>query len=273
MSIVESIASILDMKYHKENPLVCFITNHVTELDLVDACLSVGGSPVLTDEISETHEMVGYAKVDAVMINTGTINREYLDIMVNTGKQANAYKVPVILDPAAISASSFRLNAFQRILDEVDIDIIKGNLGEIKSILGYKAKSKGIDSFEEENDAEKYCIELAEKRKCITVMTGKEDIITDGKRIVKIQNGNPRLKLICGAGSTIGSLISVFAGYSKDYFLSSVLGVAMMGIAGEIAEGRLKKEEGNRTFKQYLHDAISLMTSEDIVKYARITEV
>ncbi|MGM9973269.1 MAG: hydroxyethylthiazole kinase [Clostridiaceae bacterium] len=272
MSMIDELKEIFLMKDIKENPLVCFITNHVTELDLVDACLAVGGSPVLIDEISESHEIISYAGVNALMINTGTINREYLDIMIETAREANKNKVPVIFDPAAIGASSFRKDAVKRLFQEVSLDIIKGNLGEIKSMLGYKAKTKGIDSFEEEKDVEKYALELANLRKAVVVVTGKTDVITDGRRIVRINNGSPRLRLVCGAGSTIGSIIAVFAAYSKDNFLSAVLGTLLMGVAGELAERRLKSGEGTRTFKQYVHDAISLITWEQIVAMARIEE-
>ena len=82
------------------------------------------------------------------------------------------------------------------------MDILKGNLGEIKFILGYETKNKGIDSFEDESGAEKYCIELAEKLDTVVVMTGKTDIITDGKRMAKVSNGDAKLKKICGAGSS-----------------------------------------------------------------------
>lgn len=37
-----------------------------------------------------------------------------------------------------------------------------------------------------------------------------------------------------------------------------------MGIAGEIAEKRLKPEDRNRSFKLYLHDALSKITIKEL---------
>ncbi|MBU3193187.1 hydroxyethylthiazole kinase [Clostridium algidicarnis] len=271
MELIESLKSLLNKKYTEDKPLITFMTNYVTVLDLVDCCVYAGGSPVLTDDIVESHNLIPHAGVNAVMFNFGTITRQYLDIMVNIGKSANKFNVPIMLDPAAISASPFRGEAIKRVLDEVHISILKGNLGEIKTILGYEAKAKGIDSFEDESDGEECCIKLAKQRNMIVAMTGKEDIITDGKTLVKIKNGTPRLQKVVGTGSSTGALITTFSGHSDDYLLSTVLGILVMGISGEIAEKRLKVEDGNRSFKLYLHDALSNITPQELEEYARLT--
>ncbi|MBU5592529.1 hydroxyethylthiazole kinase [Clostridium sp. MSJ-4] len=271
MEFIEDLKNLLKKKDAEDKPLITFMTNYVTVLDLVDCCVYAGGSPVLTDDIVESHDIIPHAGVNAVMLNFGTINREYLDIMVNVGRSANKENVPVILDPAAISASPFRSYAIQRVLNEVNISILKGNLGEIKTILGYEAKAKGIDSFEDESDGEECCIKLARERNMIVAMTGKEDIITDGKRVAKIKNGTPRLKKVVGTGSSTGALISTFSGHTNDYFLSTILGILIMGISGEIAEKRLKEHDGTRTFKQYLHDTLSTITEEQLETYAKVT--
>lgn len=257
-------------KFEDRYPLVCFLTNYATVLDLVDMCIHSGGSPVLTDEISEAHEMVEYSHSDAVVMNFGTINREYLDLMTITGKTANRVNVPIVLDPAAITASSFRKYAINHLLNEVHVSILKGNLGEIKFILGYETNSKGIDSFEDEEGAEKYCIELANKLGNVVVMTGKVDIITDGKRIAKVSNGNERLKKICGAGSSVASIMATYAGLTEDYFLSATLGAAVMGVASEIAEERMAENTGIRSFKTFVHDAVSLLSTEELMKKVNV---
>lgn len=273
MNLRNHVEKLYAQKFEEKYPLVCFLTNYVTVLDLVDMCIHSGGSPVLTDEISEAHEMVEYSKSQAVVMNFGTINREYLDIMTLTGKTANRVHVPVILDPAAITASSFRKYAIEHLLKVVKVDILKGNLGEIKFILGYETKNKGIDSFEDENGAEKYCIELAEKLGAVVVMTGKTDIITDGKRMAKVSNGDAKLKKICGAGSSVAAIMATYSGLTKDYFLSATVGCAVMGVASEMAEERMKEREGIRTFKTYVHDAVSMMETKELMNRLNLVEV
>lgn len=266
----ENLINLYEKKYEETYPLVCFITNYATVLDLVDMCIHSGGSPVLSDEIEEAHDMVEYSKTNAVVMNLGTINRPYLELMVKTGKTANRLGVPIVLDPAAIAASSFRKEALETLLKEVKFSIIKGNLGELKFILGYPTKNKGIDSFENEEGAEKYCIDLAKKLKTVVVMTGKVDIITDGQRVAKVYNGNERLKKICGMGSSVASIMGTYSGLTKDYFLSATLGAGIMGVASEMAEERMNDGQGIRSFKGFVHDAVYLMTVNDLEKKLKV---
>ncbi len=270
MELKDQMRRLYEEKFEDKYPLVCFLTNYATVLDLVDMCIHSGGSPVLTDEIAEAHEMVEYSGSNAVVMNFGTINREYLDIMIMTGMTANRANIPVILDPAAITASSFRKYAIHHLLSQVKISILKGNLGEIKFILGYDTKNKGIDSFEDESDGEKYCKELAKKLNTVVVMTGKTDIITDGERVARVSNGNEKLKKICGAGSSVASIMATYSGLTNDYFLSATLGAAVMGVASEIAEERMSERDGIRTFKTYVHDAVSMLRTEELMERVHV---
>lgn len=272
MKLKESLKGLYEEKFQGKYPLVCFLTNYVTVLDLVDMCIHSGGSPVLTDEISEAHEMVTYSGTQAVVMNFGTINREYLDIMTLTGKTANEAKVPVIVDPAAITASSFRKYAMEHLLKEVKVSILKGNLGEIKFILGYETKNKGIDSFEDERDGEKYAVELARKLQTVVVMTGETDIITDGHRVAMVRNGDADLKRICGAGSSVAAIMATYSGLTKDYFLSATLGCAVMGVAAEKAKERMGENQGIRTYKALLHDHVALLKTEELMKSMHVEE-
>ncbi len=260
----ENLLELYQKKYEETYPLVCFLSNYATILDLVDMCIHSGGSPVLSDEIEEAHEMVEYSKTNAVVMNLGTINRPYLDLMVETGLTANRGNIPIVLDPAAITASSFRKEAVETLLKKVKFSIIKGNLGEIKFLLGYTTKNKGIDSFEDENGAEKYCIELSKKLNTVVVMTGKVDIITDGSRLAKVYNGNERLKKICGMGSSVASIMATYSGLTEDYFLSATLGAAIMGVASEMAEERMDDHHGIRSYKAFVHDSVFLLTLEQL---------
>lgn len=262
--IKNDLLNLYQKKFEEKYPLVCFLTNYATVLDLVDMCIHSGGSPVLSDELEEAHEMVEFSKTDAVVMNLGTITRYDLNLMVETGKTANRVGVPIVLDPAAITASNFRKEAVETLLREVRFSIIKGNLGEIKFLLGYATKNKGIDSFEDESTGEKYCLELARKLNTVVVMTGKVDIITDGVRIIKVANGDEKLKKICGMGSSVASIMATYSGMTKDYFLSAALGAAIMGVASEKAEERMNSLDGIRSFKAFVHDEVYLLSLEEL---------
>ena len=47
---------------------------------------------------------------------------------------------------------------------------------------------------------------------CIIVMTGKTDIISDGRTSVLVSNGHPMLANITGSGCMVGTIIAAFCG-------------------------------------------------------------
>lgn len=272
MNHLESVLEL--MKKTKEvNPLVDFVTNYVTANDLTTIATYVGGAPVMTDDPVDAADVIEYGNVDAVVFNIGTITEVYLEAMIEACKKAREKGIPVILDPVATSITPFRTKAVQRILDEGGVTIIKGNLGEIKGCLGLKPKSKGVDSNEDETGAEKYCIELAKKRNAVVAMTGKEDIITDGERVVKIKNGTSRLPMVIGTGCMIGAMIAAFSGATNDHFYAALTGTMLMGIAGEIAEEKLKEGDGHGVFKNHLLDRLSIISEDDVRDKAKIVDI
>ncbi len=90
---------------------------------------------------------------------------------------------------------------------KVKFDVIKGNVAEIKYIGGLDVKGKGVDSFDDGEDISEIIKKIAKKLECIVVATGKVDTITDGEKIIKINNGTPKLKSVTGTGCMTGSLI------------------------------------------------------------------
>ncbi len=272
MNHIDRILEVLE-ETKKINPLVDFVTNYVTANDLTTITTYVGGAPVMTDDPVDAADVIEFGNVDAVVFNIGTITEVYLAAMIEAGKKATEKGIPVILDPVATSITPFRTKAVQRILDEVKVSVIKGNLGEIKGCLGLKPKSKGVDSNEDETGAEVFCMELARKRDCVVAMTGREDIITDGFRVVKIKNGTSRLPMVIGTGCMIGAMIAAFSGATRDSFYGAITGTMLMGIGGELAEEKLKDGEGHGVFKNYLLDSISIISPEAVREKARLIDI
>lgn len=272
MNHIDEMIQLMDLAKEK-NPLVNFLTNYVTANDLTSVTSYFGGSPVMTDDPIDAADVVEYGQVDALVFNIGTITNKQVNAMMVAGKKATEMGIPIILDPVAAGATPFRSMAIKRMLNELKIAIIKGNLAEIKACLGVKTTSKGVDSNEDESDADKFVVELAQKYHCTVAMTGVIDIISDGERVVKIHNGTHLLPKVIGTGCSIGALVGTFSGVTSDYFYSAITGVLIMGIAGEIAEKKLRHGEGYVTYKHHLLDSLSIFTQEQLKEFAKIEDV
>lgn len=69
--------------------------------------------------------------------------------------------------------------------------VIKGNAGEIGALAGStEVASRGVDSGGGFKDPAAVVKGLAQKERCIVVMTGEVDWISDGERTVKLSNGH-----------------------------------------------------------------------------------
>ena len=131
-------------RVRERNPLVHHITNYVTVNDCANACLAVGGSPVMADALEEAADMSGIS--DALVLNIGTLNADKVKAMILAGKAANKKGIPVIFDPVGCGATSFRNRMAEELLKQVHMAVIRGNVSEIQSLAGKDAQTKGVDA-------------------------------------------------------------------------------------------------------------------------------
>ena len=269
----------------KEKPLVHCITNYVTANDVANTVLGIGASVIMADAKEETAEITGIAK--ALVLNLGTPDRERIAAKLEAGKAANAGGIPVVLDPVGVGASAFRNQAVRELLAQIAVTVIRGNLSELSYLTGMGHASKGVDMAEENagNDAALVAKQVAEKYNCIGIVSGKTDVITDGKRFLYIQNGTPRMSAITGAGCMADGILGAFlaarraqtgsakpiSGEISEYWDACAEAVAVMGIAGEIAEKRCRTT-GTGSFRVALIDAVSQMDEKQIAELTRYTK-
>lgn len=219
----------------EKRPLVHCITNYVTAGDTANMLLAAGASPIMADDPRETAEIT--AQADALLLNMGTLSERHIEAMLKAGAAANKKNIPVVLDPVGIQLSEFRRTAARRILSEVKISVVRGNVSELTFLGGYSAAgSHGVDC--DPDDAGKSLAaasDAALRYGCVCCVTGAEDFITNGDHAAKLQNGCPALKRITGAGCMTTALIAAFSAVC-DPFSAAVFGTAFMGICGELSE-------------------------------------
>lgn len=248
-------------KIREKQPIVFHITNMVTINDCANITLALGASPLMSFCEEELEDILSFSS--ALVLNIGTMDKAMKTMVVKAGKIANKLGKPVILDPVGAGASKARMALVEKLIKNVKFAVIKGNMAEIKSIAGIKNKNnRGVDSLEELENSDEIAIDLAKKLNTVIALTGKQDIITDGKRISKINNGTPILGRVTGTGCMTASLIGSACGAQEDYFKGATVGVSIMGISGEIAESKLTEDQGNGSLRVGIIDSVFNMTSK-----------
>lgn len=259
-------------KFKIESPLVDSITNAVTMNDVAQTILSYGGKPMMIDDLKEIEEGVSIS--NCLHINIGTMGYEKMESMLVAAKVAKKNNIPVVLDPVGVHVSNLRKDLVSKLL-QIGVTLIKGNLTEIKSLIGLKSEFIGIDSLDDCNYTEslrKALREFSKVNNCILVITGEEDYITDGKREIRIRNGVKELALVTGTGCILGGMLSVECGkdLGEDIIFGASKAVLTMNISGEISIEN-NGESGILLFKHKVLDKISCIKDNEIVERGKIT--
>lgn len=249
-------------------PLVQCITNFVTVNDCANMLLASGGSPTMAEHPLEVEEAV--CGVQALVCNMGAV--EKVDAMILAGKEANRLGKPVILDPVGAGGTQLRRDAVKRLLEEVRFTVIRGNASEIRYLAGRNTTGSGVDvsapdEINEDNlsAAVTMAAALAEKLGTVIAISGKIDVISNGRESCVLRNGCAAMARITGSGCMLTALIGAFCGAYEEPFLAACAAVAAMGISGEIAEEkRLQNGTGNATFRNDLIDAVYNLTEEQM---------
>lgn len=238
-----------------KKPLVHCISNIVTANDCANLLLAVGASPIMA-QAPEEMEFIS-SKAQAVVLNTGTPSREKFAACQRAGATANRLGIPVILDPVGVGASPWRLEQVRQLLEQVHPDLLRVNYGEACALLGDEAEELGVDSLSSsiylrQNAAQR----LAERLRCTVLLSGTEDIVTDGSRTVCISGGSDRMKQITGAGCMLSVLCGGLAAAAEDPYQAAVEAARLWKTVAEEAE-RLSEGRGLGSCHVSLFDAAS----------------
>ena len=254
-------------KVRKQSPLVHHITNWVTIYDCANIVKVFGGSPVMAHAKEEAADMASIA--NAVVINIGTLSSNTIESMKLAIDAADKKNIPVVLDAVGAGATKFRNEKLKELL-KYKIDVIKGNASEIASIAGIDVFTKGVDSGHVAGNMTEIAKNFAKERGCVVVVTGSEDICTDGEDVFLVKNGTPMMTHVVGTGCMAASVIGTFCAVERDYLFASIAGLVCFEIAAENAD---KTSEGPGTFKNKLYDKISTLSDISINKMKNVEKV
>lgn len=232
------------LKVRETTPLAPSVTNTVTVNFVANAQLACGGSAAmvyLPDE-GECIAQIG----GAVYLNMGTLFPVYEETIPRTCKKLFELGKPWVLDPVGLGIGSLRTKL---ILDmkKYPPKIIRGNASEIIAVAKLwdldsgsgSAGPVGVDSVDSVEAAEKAAVALARFTGGAVAVSGVEDLITDGKRIVYSKGGSHFMEKITGAGCSLGGVCAVYAAVT-DPFTAAVTACQIYNLAGARAEAMSK---------------------------------
>ncbi|HEY8756625.1 MAG TPA: hydroxyethylthiazole kinase [Candidatus Dormibacteraeota bacterium] len=255
-------------RIRERRPLVHQITNFVVMNETANATLAIGALPVMAHAPEEVAEMASAA--GALVLNIGTLTLEWVASMILAGHAANRAGVPVVLDPVGAGATSLRTRSAERILDELDVAIVRGNAAEIASLAGQSADIRGVESMGTGQEGGELARTAARKLRCVVAVTGAVDAVSDGTSTLSIANGHPMLATVTGTGCIASALVGCFAAVNEGAALRATAeALVALGVAGENAAAR---SSGPGSFHVALYDALYALSPDTIDARARVTQ-
>ncbi|WP_310550010.1 hydroxyethylthiazole kinase [Paenibacillus glufosinatiresistens] len=252
------------------NPLVHNITNIVVANFSANGLLAIGASPFMAAGLPEVEEAAAMA--GAVVLNMGTLDELSLEAMLRAGQSANRSGVPVVLDPVGAGATAYRTESASLLARSLKLAAIRGNAAEIANLAGEAWASKGVDAGESAGDIVPAAERAARLYGCVVIATGREDVVTDGKRTLLIRSGHPLLTRVTGTGCLLSAVIGAFAAVAGGGVLEAAAeAAAFYGSAASLA-AEAAADLGPGSFQIEFLNRLSTLQSGSIGELALIRE-
>ena len=234
-------------------PLIHQITNYVVMNETANATLALGALPVMAHAREEVAEMATFA--GALVLNIGTLSPRWVDAMLVAGRVANERGIPVVLDPVGAGATSYRTDTAKRILNDVRVTVLRGNAGEVATLVGVEAEMRGVESIDAASDSAELARLAGRSLGVVASVTGPIDHVSDGDRVIAVENGHPLMASITGTGCMSSALTACFLAVNRERPLEGAAeALVAFGVAGEDAAHGAK---GPGSFHVALYDALA----------------
>jgi hydroxyethylthiazole kinase len=252
-------------RLRETKPLVHQITNYVVMNETANATLALGALPVMAHAREEVEEMAAIA--GALVLNIGTLSPDWVESMLLAGRAANEHGVPVVLDPVGAGATRYRTETAQRILSEVRVDVLRGNAGEVATLVGVAAEVRGVESIGAGGDPADLALEAARRLDLVASVTGPVDHVSDGERVIRIENGDALMATITGTGCMSSALTGCFLAVNRERPLEAAAeALVAFGVAGEDAA---RGAAGPGSFHVALYDCLAALDPRTLDERAR----
>jgi hydroxyethylthiazole kinase len=254
-------------RLREAKPLVHQITNYVVMNETANATLALGALPVMAHAREEVEEMAAIA--GALVLNIGTLSPHWVDAMLLAGRAANERGTPLVLDPVGAGATTYRTETARRLLDELDVTVLRGNAGEIATLVGVDAEVRGVESIGAGLEPAELAREAGRRLGLVASVTGPVDHVSDGDTVLAIANGDPLLATVTGTGCMSTAITGCFLAVNRDApFAAAAEALVAFGVAGEDAA---RGAQGPGSFHVALYDALAALDPATLDDRARVT--
>lgn len=252
----------------KARPLIHCIANLVSANDCANVLLAAGASPMMAQAPEEMEEIAAISS--ATVLNIGTPDGQLFTACRLSGGFA-AKNQPVVLDPVGVGATAWRLKETEKLLESFAPAIIRLNLGEAQALLHRAGEEQGVDSTAiASTEVRMDCARaLALKRGAAVLLSGPEDVVTDGTRVCRVPGGSVWSARVTGTGCMLSALCGAFAAVEPDPFLAASLASAFWKACAAKAESTLAPGQGAGAFRCALMDAASALETGEFARLAR----
>ncbi|WOK94925.1 hydroxyethylthiazole kinase [Canna indica] len=257
-------------KVRARAPLVQCITNFVSMDLMANTLLAAGASPAMVHSLHEIDDFTPQA--DALCVNIGTLSDGWVPSMRAAAAAAFRAGRPWVLDPVAVSASEFRMEACLGLM-ALRPTVIRGNPSEIIALSSASRVqgSKGADSSHESLDAVESAKSLAQRSGAIVAVSGATDFITNGQQVIAAHNGVAMMQKITATGCTVTALIAAFVAVEPSAALeATAYALSIFGLAGELG---FKMAKGPASLRMHMIDSLHSLHEQIVVSGANISLV
>ncbi|MDD3115084.1 MAG: hydroxyethylthiazole kinase [Anaerovibrio sp.] len=266
----------------QEAPLIHCITNPVSINDCANILLALGARPIMAEHPQEAAEIVSLAK--ALALNLGTITDGSMAAMLIAGRTAHEKNIPIIIDLVGVACSTLRMNFAQQLLQETRPDVIKGNISELRALLGLPVtEGMGVEAGQKEmvtaeNAAEyaKIFTEKAREHHTVLLATGPIDLVVSEDSSFMLSNGTNALAAITGTGCMTNVLgaacLSAAHHLHRPAAEAGIMACLLLGIAAENIH-QVFTDCGPGSFHAQLMDSISRLDAAALADRGRVQSI
>jgi len=248
--LVATAADVLE-RVRGRSPRVHCITNSVAQAFTANVLLAFGARPSMTLSGEEIGAFV--AASDALLVNLGTFDAERRAATETALDAAEDEGLPWVLDPVLIDRSPMRA-AYAKALLVRAPQAVRLNGSEFAALAGAAPEPGAVQH-------------AAREASTVIGLTGKVDLVTDGTRLVTLENGDALMDRVTGMGCVASALVAACLAVEGDALAASVAALLGLGISGEVAAERAN---GPGSFAAAILDALHRLDRETLIARARV---
>ena len=238
-------------RVRERRPRVHCLTNTVAQNFTANVLLATGAVPSMTVAPEEIGEFV--ARADALLINLGTLDRERRDAAEIATEVAIDEQRPWVLDPVFVDRSRSRAD-FAKLLMAKRPSAVRLNRAEFAAMAQADPSGAALERH-------------ALDQLCVVALTGADDAVTDGARMVRIENGDPLMGKVTAMGCAGTALVAACLAVEADAWLATFAALLVFAVAGECAAARAR---GPGSLAVEIPDALASLDRATLLSHARV---